>query len=232
MAFTLHPVAFEDAEDITRIFQEAFKHDHIMSYFHPNVPRDIVWNRDLDFYRGLIKEGDIYGGRITKAVDTSTGYMLQFSSYSYQHHDFPMLQWLSNLLYPTAKPWHSQDGNTRIRLHRNNRLRRMKRMKSVNGIMNFLKARIKNCKRISSSNWLRGGRGLLCLRKLIVSFIYSKHIICKYLLFLRSYILIIILSNKFSLAHNITSPPHPSRRPRLPPPRYRLHAHPPRPRSS
>ena len=76
MAFTLHPVAFEDAEDITRIFQEAFKHDHIMSYFHPNVPREIVWNRDLDFYRGLIREGDIYGGRITKAVETSTGYKL------------------------------------------------------------------------------------------------------------------------------------------------------------
>ena len=81
MAFTLHPVTLEDAEDITRIFEEAFKDDHIMSYFHPNVPRDVVWERDLDFYRGLIKEGDIYGGRITKAVDTSTGYELQFLLY-------------------------------------------------------------------------------------------------------------------------------------------------------
>ena len=78
MAFTVHPVAVEDAEDITRIFEEAFKHDHIMSYFHPNVPRNITWDRDLEFYRGLIKEGDIYGGRITKAVETSTGYELQF----------------------------------------------------------------------------------------------------------------------------------------------------------
>ncbi len=81
MAFTLHPVAVEDAEDMTRIFQEAFKHDHIMSYFNPNVPRNIVWERDLDFYKGLIKEGDIYGGRITKAVETSTGYDLQFLLY-------------------------------------------------------------------------------------------------------------------------------------------------------
>ena len=78
MAFTVHPVAVEDAEDITRIFEEAFKHDHIMSYFHPNVPRNITWERDLEFYRGLIKEGDIYGGRITKAVETSTVYELQF----------------------------------------------------------------------------------------------------------------------------------------------------------
>ena len=78
MAFTVHPVAVEDAEDITRIFEEAFKHDHIMSYFHPNVPRNITWERDLEFYRGLIKEGDIYGGRISKAVETSTGYELQF----------------------------------------------------------------------------------------------------------------------------------------------------------
>ena len=81
MAFTMHPVALEDAEDITRIFEEAFKYDHIMSYFHPHVPRDVVWERDLDFYRGLIKEGDIYGGRITKAVDTNTGYELQFLWY-------------------------------------------------------------------------------------------------------------------------------------------------------
>ena len=81
MAFTLHPVTIEDAEDITGIFHEAFKNDHIMSYFHPNVPKDIIWERDLDFYRGLIKEGDIYGGRITKAVETSTGYKLQFPLY-------------------------------------------------------------------------------------------------------------------------------------------------------
>ena len=79
MAFTLHPVAVEDAEDITRIFQEAFKDDHIMSYFNPNVPKNIVWDRDLEFYRGLIKDGDLYGGRITKSVETSTGYKLQFS---------------------------------------------------------------------------------------------------------------------------------------------------------
>lgn len=76
MAFTLHPVAVEDAEDLTRIFQEAFKHDHIIGYFHPNAPRNIIWDRDVDFYRGLIKDGDIYGGRMTKAVETSTGYKL------------------------------------------------------------------------------------------------------------------------------------------------------------
>lgn len=81
MAFTLHPVTLEDAEDVTRIFEEAFKHDHIMSYFCPNVPGDIVWERDLDFYKGLIKEGDIYGGRITKVVETSTGYELQSPLY-------------------------------------------------------------------------------------------------------------------------------------------------------
>ena len=87
MAFTLHPVTLEDAEDISRIFQEAFKHDHIIGYFNPNVPKDALWNRDLEFYRGLIQEGDIYGGRITKAVDTSTGYELHCPSSSYQHRD-------------------------------------------------------------------------------------------------------------------------------------------------
>ena len=80
MAFTLHPVTLEDAEDISRIFQEAFKDDHIIGYFNPNVPKDILWERDLEFYRGLIQDGDIYGGRITKAVDTSTGYELKISS--------------------------------------------------------------------------------------------------------------------------------------------------------
>ena len=74
MAFTVHPVTLEDAEDITRIFQEAFKDDHILSYFHPNTPKEVIWNWDLDYYTGLIQDGDLYGGQIIKAVETSTGY--------------------------------------------------------------------------------------------------------------------------------------------------------------
>ena len=73
MAFTLHPITIEDAEDMGRIFRDAFQDDHIIGRFYPNTPKDVRCAQDLEFFRGLIKDGDLYGGRFTKVVETSTG---------------------------------------------------------------------------------------------------------------------------------------------------------------
>ena len=56
-------------------------------------------------------------------------------------------------------------------------------MRIVSGITNFLKVRTKNFKRSSSGNWLRGERGLLCLRRLTVSAIHLNRVTYNYLLF-------------------------------------------------
>jgi hypothetical protein len=74
MAFSLHPAGPEDAEDITRIFQAAFKNNSIMGHFHPHTPEDVRWKADLKFFSTQIAEQGIYGGRVTKLVEDSTGY--------------------------------------------------------------------------------------------------------------------------------------------------------------
>lgn len=74
MAYTLHPATVEDAEAITSIMRDAFADDHIMSYFYPDVPKDVVYQRDLSLFRDWISHGDAYGGRFTKAVENKTGY--------------------------------------------------------------------------------------------------------------------------------------------------------------
>ncbi len=73
MAFSLTPAGSEDAEDITRIFQVAFKDDHLMGHFHANTPPNLVWEQDLKVFSDLIGQGDIYGGRFTKVVDKEIG---------------------------------------------------------------------------------------------------------------------------------------------------------------
>ena len=73
MPFTLHPVTLDDASDITAIFHAAFADDHIMSYLHPHVPAPVIWQRDLKYYQDLIAQGNVYGERLTKAVDAESG---------------------------------------------------------------------------------------------------------------------------------------------------------------
>lgn len=73
MTYTLHPVTSDDASDIAAIFQAAFAEGHIMRYFHPSVPASVIWENDVKFIRGLIAQGDVYGERVTKAVDEDTG---------------------------------------------------------------------------------------------------------------------------------------------------------------
>lgn len=73
MPFTLHPATIDDASDIAAIFQAAFADDHIMGYFHPDVPASVLWEKDVKFYQDLIAQGGVYGERITKAVDGESG---------------------------------------------------------------------------------------------------------------------------------------------------------------
>ena len=102
----------------------------------------------------------------------------------YQHHDISMFQWLSDRPVRTAKPWHLQGGSTRIHLRRNNRRKRRRGIRIASGIINFLKVRMKNCKKSSSGNWLRPGRGLSCPRRPTVSVYHSTHVAYKHRLFL------------------------------------------------
>ena len=73
MGFSLQPAGLQDAEDITQIFQVAFKDDHIMGQFHPNTPKNLLWEQDMKVFSDMIAQGDIYGGRFTKVVDEDTG---------------------------------------------------------------------------------------------------------------------------------------------------------------
>lgn len=73
MPFTLHPATVDDASDITAVFQAAFAKDHIMSYFHPNVPAPAIWEKDFKLFKGLIAQGDIYGERFAKVIDEENG---------------------------------------------------------------------------------------------------------------------------------------------------------------
>lgn len=80
MAFTLRPAGPDDAEDITRIFQDAFRDDHIMGRFHPRTPKEVVWEADLKMFGAMLEQqGEAWGGVWTKVVDGETGYVL-FSS--------------------------------------------------------------------------------------------------------------------------------------------------------
>lgn len=84
MAFTLHPVGPEDTADITRIYQAAFANDHIMGHFYTHTPESIKWDQDYEFYKTQIAECGVYGGRMTKVVEESTGLVSShFSHISY-----------------------------------------------------------------------------------------------------------------------------------------------------
>ncbi|KAL9128593.1 MAG: hypothetical protein Q9217_002758 [Psora testacea] len=83
MAYTLQPAQVKDAEVITDIFQQAFAHDHIMSYMKPNVPKEIKWEHTVRLFRGWLEQGDIYGARFTKAVENETGNIVAFSRWVY-----------------------------------------------------------------------------------------------------------------------------------------------------
>ena len=74
MPFTLHPVTIDDASDITAIYQAAFAGDHIMQYFHPNVPASVQWEQDVKYYTDMITHGGVHGERLTKLVDKDTGW--------------------------------------------------------------------------------------------------------------------------------------------------------------
>ena len=73
MTYSLHPAGPSDAKDITRIFQAAFKDDHIMGHFHPHTPENLVWEQDLKVFSDMLAQGDVYGGRWTKVVEDETG---------------------------------------------------------------------------------------------------------------------------------------------------------------
>ena len=76
MAYSLQAAQVEDAGAVTDIFQQAFGKDEIMGYLNLNVPAKIQREKDIEFFRGLIEEGDVYGARFTKVVDNKTGYGL------------------------------------------------------------------------------------------------------------------------------------------------------------
>ncbi|CAD6589779.1 MAG: hypothetical protein ASARMPREDX12_004027 [Alectoria sarmentosa] len=85
MAFTLQPVGPEDAADITRIFQSAFAHDHVMKHFYPHTPEQVKWYQDYQFFSTQIAESAAYGGRLTKVVEGSSGKTVAFSKWDYPH---------------------------------------------------------------------------------------------------------------------------------------------------
>ena len=78
MAFSHRSVGLDDAEDITRIFQVAFKDNPVEGQLYPKTPANLVWDKDLKWFTELIAQGDVYGGHFTKVVENHTGYMKTF----------------------------------------------------------------------------------------------------------------------------------------------------------
>lgn len=93
MAYGLHPATMNDVEAIASIFGAAFADDHIMSHFFPNVPKELVYRRDRDLFRDWLSQGDIYGGRFTKAVDKQTGYDSPISHTPQCAHEYCEERW-------------------------------------------------------------------------------------------------------------------------------------------
>ncbi|KAL6719969.1 hypothetical protein ACLMJK_001890 [Lecanora helva] len=85
MDFELCPAGLEDAEDITRLFQIAFKDNHIIGFFHPHTPAHLVWEKDIKNFSDMIAQGDVYGGRWTKIVEVATGKTVAFSKWVHPH---------------------------------------------------------------------------------------------------------------------------------------------------
>ena len=80
MAFILQPALVEDAEAITDIFEKAFADDYIMQHMRPNVPKEVQWQKDLEWVRGWFEQAAAYGARITKVVENDTGYNIPIVS--------------------------------------------------------------------------------------------------------------------------------------------------------
>ena len=73
MAYSIQSATVEDAPAFALIFQKAFEHDHILGYFHPDTPKDILMDKDIQYYTQAIQNCNIYGRRYTKAVEENTG---------------------------------------------------------------------------------------------------------------------------------------------------------------
>ena len=89
MAYYMQPATVDDAPAIAEVFQKAFEGDHIMGYFYSNTPKDMIWEKDLKYFKENIGVGTLYGERYTKVVEDSTGKIVAFSAWQYPYHLTP-----------------------------------------------------------------------------------------------------------------------------------------------
>ncbi|KAG8528444.1 uncharacterized protein KY384_007362 [Bacidia gigantensis] len=92
MAYTIQQVDLDDAEVITDIFRQAFADDHIMSHIHSNVPEDIQWEHDLQYFKTILSQGGTFGARWSKAVESTTGKAVAFARWVYPINLSPELE--------------------------------------------------------------------------------------------------------------------------------------------
>lgn len=92
MPYTQCAATVSDARDLAIVFQKAFEHDHIMSFFHRHSPKDLVLERDTKLFTRGLEEGSAFGKQFTKIVDDSTGQIVAFAQWEYPFHLTPELE--------------------------------------------------------------------------------------------------------------------------------------------
>ena len=89
MAYKLQPATLDDVPAFATIFDLAFRDDHVMGFFHPHTPPDVLFDHNKNLFKRLLSEDPSFGRRFTKAVQSSTGSTVGFAAWVYPHHLTP-----------------------------------------------------------------------------------------------------------------------------------------------